>query len=464
MPETTPRDVTTEPLRASQSFTARILLAAMIWVVIALAAGGFGMSYMFKESVERNFDSRLSTLLDSLVGSSNVDGKGIVSLYRSMMDPRFDRAYSGWYWRISSEGDKPFRSRSLWDEDLAYGDDRRLSREIYVTISGPENQVLRAAVHDIQLPGSTKQFRFLVAGDVDEIDTQVAAFNRMLIWGLSVLGFVMLTTMAIQIRYGLRPLRSLSRKLSDIRSGKAVRIDGAIPRDIIPLVRELNALIDHNAAVVDRAQKHVGNLAHALKTPLTVLANEAATKTGTLAVMVARETDIMRRHVDHHLARARAAARGTVIGSRTDVMPAVRDLVRVIDKIYSARGLKFEIKYAGLERDYVFRGERPDLDDMIGNILDNAGKWAKSYVLCEITRVEDQIIIAIEDDGPGISEKDRALVFARGERMDETVPGSGLGLGIVQDLAELCGGAVALDQSRFSGLRVVLKLPAVPKD
>ncbi|MDA5195109.1 ATP-binding protein [Govanella unica] len=448
-------------IRASQSLTARILIAAVVWLAIALAAGGFGLSYVFKSAVERNFDSRLSMLLDSLVGASNVDGQGIVSLYRSMMDPRFDRPYSGWYWRISAVGELPFRSRSLWDQDLSFPDARHLARAEFVNFKGPEAQRLRATARDIHLPGSAKTYRFMVAGDLSEVELQVRDFNRMLIWWLSALGGVLLATMAIQVRYGLMPLRTLSRKLSAIRSGRATRLEGPTPKEIMPLVTELNALIDHNAAVVERAQKHVGNLAHALKTPLTVMSNEADAQSSDLAKLVTRQTDIMRRHVDHHLARARAAARGGVIGSRSDVMPALRDLVRVIEKIYGHRGLKFSIVKRAVDKDLVFRGERQDLDDMLGNLLDNAGKWAKTRVRLTVGCDDGRLRIQIEDDGPGISEKDRALVFTRGERIDESVPGSGLGLGIVKDLAELCGGDVRLKESPLGGLLAELDLPRV---
>lgn len=453
------------PVRSSQSLTARILIAATVWLAVALVAGGLGLSYAFRTAVERNFEGRLSMLLDSLVGASNVDGQGLVSLYRSMMDPRFDRPYSGWYWRISAAGEMPFRSRSLWDQDLTFGGDGRLEGERFADIEGPEDQRLRAVARDIHLPGSAKTYRFMVAGDLVEVDEQIADFNRMLIWWLSALGAVLLATMAIQVRYGLMPLRALSRKLSAIRSGQAQRLEGEAPKEILPLVIELNALIDHNAAVVERAQKHVGNLAHALKTPLTVMSNEAqahedaSAPGGEFAQLVARQTEIMRRHVEHHLARARAAARGTVIGSRAEVMPAMRDLVRVIEKIYAHRGLSFAIVKKARDAALVFRGDRQDLDDMLGNLLDNAGKWARSRVRVTLGSSDDRLEISIEDDGPGIPEKDRALVFARGQRIDETVPGSGLGLGIVKDLAEICGGSVRLEESSLGGLKVDLDLP-----
>lgn len=443
-----------------RSLTGRIIIAAGLWLGAALLVGGLLLSFAFRGAVERHFDARLSMLLENLIGASNVGGEGLVSLYRSMMDPRFDRPYSGWYWQISGSGEMPFRSRSLWDQEIQVELGARLEEEIYFVTDGPEGQVLRAVARDIRLPRSDRIYRFIVAGEVTEIDDQVGAFNQTLAWWLAILGVILLTTMAIQVRYGLKPLRRISTALSAIRSGDKTQLEGAFPREIEPLVQELNALIAHNAEVVDRAQKHVGNLAHALKTPLAVMTNEAQRNSGPFADLVQRQATLMSRHVDHHLVRARAAARGSVIGSRTAVDPAIRDLVRVMGRIYAERGLTFHIEVEDGARDsLMFRGERQDLDEMLGNLLDNAAKWAESRVEVRLGRDGPMVVVTIEDDGPGISPEKRELVFARGERIDETVPGSGLGLGIVKDLADLCGGSIALETAAGGGLRAILRLP-----
>lgn len=454
-----------EDLKAGQSLTTRALIAAAIWVAVALLAGGIMLSILFRETVERNFDARLSMLLDNLIGAASVEGEGIVSLYRSMMDPRFDRPYSGWYWQISSEDDAPFRSRSLWDQDLATapksavvasGGEARIFEA-----AGPDDQVLRIVERDIRLPGSDAVYQFAVGGDVSELKSQIGDFNHALVWWLGALGAVLLLTMAFQVHLGLRPLRRIREALSDIRSGRTRRLKGSFPREIEPLARELNALLDHNEAVVERARRHVGNLAHALKTPLSVLGNEARANRGgeaaELARLVEEQSAIMGRHVDHHLTRARAAARGRVIGARTPVKPVVDSLVRVMGRLYTDRNLEFEIK--ATEADPAFRGERQDLDDMLGNLLDNAGKWARSHVRVSVSGDEDSTFIAVEDDGPGIAEAVRETVFRRGARLDESVPGSGLGLAIVRDLAELCGGEASLGTSPLGGLKAELRLP-----
>ena len=461
------RDTGTEGdgLKAGQSLAARALIAAAIWVAVALVAGGIILSVLFRETVERNFDARLSMLLDTLIGAATVEEDGIVSLYRSMMDPRFDRPYSGWYWQISSDGAAPFRSRSLWDQELETRDkpgtaSTDAAPRIFES-AGPDDQVLRVIERDIRLPGSDTAYHFAIAGDVSELKSQIGEFNNALVWWLCALGAVLLLTMALQVHFGLRPLRRIRAALSDIRSGRARRLKGRFPREIEPLARELNALLDHNEAVVERARRHVGNLAHALKTPLSVMGNEARNNrdgpAGDLARLVEEQATIMGRHVDHHLIRARAAARGRVIGVRTPVKPVIDSLVRVMGRLYADRNLEYEV--AVNEADPAFRGERQDLDDMLGNLLDNAGKWAHAHVRISVGGDKDSIIIRVEDDGPGIAEDVREKVFHRGTRLDESMPGSGLGLAIVRDLAELCGGEASLAASPMGGLRAELRLP-----
>lgn len=447
------------PSRRARSLANRVILSAGAWLALGLIAGGLMLSYLFRDAVERSFDARLDMLMDNLIGAANEGSEGMVSLYRSMMDPRFDRPYSGWYWQIGAKGEAPFRSRSLWDQELPSDFSKNFPREHYFHLEGPEGQHLRAITRDVRLPGVDHVHRFIIAGDTSEVENDIAAFNTRLVWWLLSLGILLLATMAIQVRFGLRPLKRIGVALAAIRNGASSRLEGDFPQEIMPLVTETNALLDHNAAVVERAQKHVGNLAHALKTPLTVVANEAAAGDGPLAEVVRRQADVMRRHIDHHLVRARAAGRGSVIGSRAEVLPAVRDLMRAMERIYADRHLSFEVVVDGSAA-LAFKGDRQDLDEILGNVLDNAGKWAARRVVVTIAAADGRVAITIDDDGPGIPAKDRDMVFARGERMDESVPGSGLGLGIVRDLTALCGGSVALDTSPLGGLRVKIDLPS----
>lgn len=435
---------------------------------VVLIAGGVLLSLLFRESVEKNMDARLSVLLDNLIGVSNVANEGIISLYRAMVDPRFDQPYSGWYWQISEKGQPPFRSRSLWDQDLQPDLSIVNSRPHFYSMEGPDRQQLRVIERDIILPDSNRIFRFMVAADKSEIADAVAQFNRTLLIWLLLLGGGLIAAMVIQVRYGLQPLRRLRKSLSRIRGGEQKRLDDDFPSEVMPLVSELNALLSHNEMVVERAQTHVGNLAHSLKTPLTVLSNEAALQPGSaLAQAVIRQTAAMSRHVNHHLVRARAVARGSVIGSRTAVEPALADLKRALDRIYAARHLDLTIedmtridpKQKPPVEGLAFRGERQDLDEMLGNLMDNACKWARRKVLVRLRSDKNNIVVTIEDDGPGIAPQDRAHVFGRGERVDESVPGTGLGLAIVRDIAALCGGSIELDESALGGLKAILILP-----
>jgi signal transduction histidine kinase len=280
----------------------------------------------------------------------------------------------------------------------------------------------------------------------------------MLIAALGVLGLGLVAATFFQVRFGLKPLRAMRQNLARIRSGEAERLEGEQPEEIRPLQQELNALIQSNREIVERARTHVGNLAHALKTPLSVIANEARTHEGPLAAKVIEQAAIMRTQITHHLDRARVAARSSVIGDVTEVEPVLQALKRTLDRIYEERGLDLEIAATpGLK----FQGEKQDFEEMVGNLLDNACKWARSRVTARAAaNGAARFTVTIDDDGPGLTEAERARAVKRGQRLDETKPGSGLGLSIVADLAHLYKGEFALEPSPEGGLRARLDLPA----
>jgi signal transduction histidine kinase len=267
----------------------------------------------------------------------------------------------------------------------------------------------------------------------------------------------LITAMLIQVRVGLMPLRRVSEALARIREGRARTLEGEFPSEIAPLASELNGLISHSTEVVGRARAHVANLAHFLKTPLTVLANEAASAKGPLADTVARQVTVMRRQVDHYLARARAAGALDVLGSRTEVAPVLNDLSRVLKRMHADKALEIEVKVAPA---LAFRGEREDLEEMAGNLIDNAFKWARSRIVVDAGPLDGtRLVLRVEEDGPGLGPEERARAMKRGERFDESVPGTGLGLAIVRDIAKLYGGNISLDESKLGGLEVRLELP-----
>jgi signal transduction histidine kinase len=297
-----------------------------------------------------------------------------------------------------------------------------------------------------------------VAGDLSEVDSQIDAFNGILFQAFLLMGLGLVAAILIQVRIGLQPLRRLSEALGRIRDGKARRLEGRFPAEIAPLAGELNSLLQHSEEVVGRARTHVSNLAHFLKTPLSVLASEADAEPGPLADQVKRQVFSMRRQVDHYLVRARAAGSLDVLGNRTQVQPVLADLTRVLSRIHSGRNIVID---CDCPADLYFRGERQDLEEMMGNLIDNGCKWAKTRVRVRAAREGARFVLTVEDDGPGLTEQERGQVGERGERLDETVPGSGLGLAIVRDISKLYGGSFVLDASLWRGVRVRLTLPAI---
>jgi len=439
------------------SLALRLVLGAACWIVAALLAGGLALSAIVQDDVERGFDARLDVLLQGLVAVAERGRDGALVLARGVGEPRFERPLSGWYWQVSDAGGPILRSRSLWDEALAGGGPPAVAEAAARDVAGPDGERLRLLERDIALPGFAERLRFAVAGPRAEIEATVRAFNRTLAWSLGALGGGLLLALLIQVRFGLQPLRRVRQAIAAVRTGRAQRLEGRFPTEIAPLSDEINALLAHNAQVLERARTQAGNLAHALKTPLSVLTNEAAAAGGPLAETVARQAAVMRGQIDHHLARARTAAAGSVLGARTEVAEVAQDLRRTLARIHADRGLALEVRVPpGL----AFRGERQDLEEMLGNLADNACKWARTHVVVAAAAEAGSLVLTVDDDGPGLSESQREAVFGRGKRLDESVPGSGHGLAIVREIAELYGGSATLGASPLGGLRATLALPA----
>ena len=456
------------------SLAFRLVAGAALWSSVALLVGGILLSSIFRQSVERSFDARLDVLLGSLIATTDVDPKGEITRTRDLNETRFDFAYSGWYWQIAPIADcrlpiaerLALRSRSLFDQsiDLEQGKDaaRDISGARFFDAGGPDSQHLRVIERRVMLPGYDVPVSFTVAGDKAEMEADIQSFNGTVFIALAGLGFGILVALLIQVRYGLRPLDGVRRALTQIRSGKATKLDGKFPTEIAPLADEINSLLEGNREVLERARTHVGNLAHALKTPLSVLTNEARTHPGEFGDQVGRAAANMREQIDHHLARARMAASVNVFGAHTLMEPVLARLGRALERIYAEGGIKVLIN---CPEDLGFRGEAQDLEEMAGNLLDNACKWATSKVvltatvLAEPRRGRAVFRITVEDDGPGVPEEDRKAALKRGGRLDETKPGSGLGLSIVTEIAELYGGEFRLVDSKLGGLKAELTLP-----
>lgn len=441
-----------------RSLAFRLVIGAALWITAAVLVGGVLLSAVFRGYAERSFDAQLSVLLDALVAASTVNADGDIAISRGLDEPRFEQPYSGWYWEIMDDHGPLLRSRSLWDQILS-PDMRLLGGGHLAQLVGESDKKLRIVSRNVTLPGSNKTYRYVVSGDRGEIENEIQTFNVTLAWSLGALALGLIIAVLIQVLYGLRPMRRVQAALADVSLGRRDRLEGEYPAEVTPLVEEINNLLDNNAAVVERARTHVGNLAHSLKTPLSVLANAAADpkEEGPLAEAVRRQVSTMRRQVDHYLVRARTAAAGAVLGARAEVLPMVEDLARTLMRIHSARGITIEIDGGG---GLFFRGERQDLEEMLGNLIDNACKWARKTVRVSIAPAPSRIFLTVDDDGPGLSPDERQAAFRRGKRLDEAVPGTGLGLSIVKDVAELYGGQVSLDTSPLGGLRAVLEIPA----
>ena len=393
-------------------------------------------------------------LLEGVVAGTELRGDGKLDLKLQLGEPRFDQPFSGWYWQIHDGGEVLRRSSSLWSQAL----ELPLPEEELVAdnVAGPSGQRLRVLIRPIILPGRDEPYWYAIAGDESELRRPKARFDRLLGLALGVLFAGVIAAILIQVRFALRPLSKIRQALSSIRSGDSRRLEGTYPTEIQPLAKELNALIHHSETLIERAQTHVGNLAHGLKTPLTVLANEARRSETSFGKLVERQTGLMREQVDHHLSRARAAATGNILGARSEVAPVIGDLKRALSRIYAERGIEIEIDCAG---DLTFRGARHDLEEMLGNLMDNACKWAAGKVRVRCEKRTDMLVLTIEDDGNGLPEHQRNEVLKRGRRLDETVPGTGLGLSIVDDLASLYNGELALGEAALGGLAATLILP-----
>ncbi len=441
--------------RASGSLSRRMILIAFAWISALLVGGGFALDRVLVGAVTANADDQLQYVLRSLLASAEIDPIGEVRFNRQPADQSFLEPYSGLYWQVSAPGHETFPSRSLWDRELAYGkphNDRGV--RIYDSTQFPDEK-LRVVERDVTLPGSNVRWRFQVASRGDALDAQITVLRRTLVRSFVLLGLGLAILATLQTFYGLLPLRRLRLEIAKMRAGRSNRIDGAMPLELLPMVEELNALVAHNETQAEEARRHAGNLAHALKTPLTVIMNAATAQSDDLADTVIREARTMRRQVDHHLARARAVGRRGSAHSRAQVWPSVESVERAVQRLYP----HVRIDMSG-PKDLVAHIERQDLDEIMGNLVENAAKYGGGSVFVTVGAQAGFVEILVEDDGMGIPEADRIRIFDRGVRLDTGKPGTGLGLAIVRDVAEIYDGTVTLEESEdLGGLLVRLRLP-----
>jgi signal transduction histidine kinase len=442
--------------RITGSLVRRMIAIAAIWISVLLIGGGFALDRVLVGAITRNFDSNLEYVLMSMIRSSEIGPDGEVRMIEPLGDPRFLEPYSGLYWQISGGRQEPYPSRSLWERRLDTSD-RHDDQDLHVYDSNQfPDEELRVAERDVVLPGSTTKWRFQIAQSRDVLQVQTRALRATLIPSLALLGLGLIVLAALQTFYGLWPLRHIRRAIAAMRGGQQRRVIAPLPLEVQPMVDELNALLAHNEKQAEEARLHAGNLAHALKTPLTVLVNSATSDASELADTVRREAATMQRQVDHHLARARAVGRRGAAQARANVRDSVDSVSRAVALLYPDTRLD-----ASGDKALVARVERQDLDELIGNLLENAAKYGGGSVFVTVQHEGAMAEILVEDDGPGISPADRVRIFDRGVRLDSGKPGTGLGLAIVRDVAEIYGGSIALEESEdLGGLLVRLRLPA----
>ena len=452
------------------SLVRRMVLIAGGWTLLVVLIAGVFLTAQFRDAAIRRFDQSLAVLTDDLYAGSSVENGQLKAPF--LTDVRATRAYSGRYWLILGKKRdgamaQLVRSRSLWDSDLMLSSDQidRLDaapgKTQFFDMRGPQDKPLRAAAIQAQLPNYPDPVVFLAAEDRSPIDDDADRFARITAFALLILGGGLILAVVVQVRFGLQPLFRLRREVASVRRGKAERVDGRYPEELEPLAVELNALLAHNQEVVERQRTHVGNLAHALKTPLSVMLTEASQQPGQLAEVVERQAQTMREQVDHHLRRARAAARSQTSGERTPVEPILDELAVTLERIFQdkSEGRGVEIDWRCPE-DLAFQGEKQDFLELAGNVMENAGKWCKGRIRVEAAPSgEARMLVTVDDDGPGLPPEERAQALKRGQRLDENAPGSGLGLSIVDELARAYGGSVQLGESPLGGLRVTLDLP-----
>ncbi|MEY2684295.1 MAG: hypothetical protein RJA09_1439 [Pseudomonadota bacterium] len=454
------------------SLRLRLLVATAVGLLLALAVAGWMLSGLFAQHVQKQFEHQLLQQLDQVTARLVFNGQQPQIDPRNLSDPRWHKPYSGLYWQLDAlagpghQGrSAALRSRSLWDTTLTLDNDPMGDGQWHVhSATGPQQQnllVVERALRSEDTPGV--QWRLMVGQDTADHTAATQAYTRVLGWSLLVLFVLLMLAAWAQVVVGLHPLTSLAGGLQQLRQGKTQRLEGGFPAEVQPLVADLNQVLAHNEALLDRARTQAGNLAHALRTPLAVIRQVATTPDPhtTHWATVLEQVTAAQHHIDWHLKRARLAASGGMPGQKTAVEPLVTGLVRVMEKVHADKGL--HITTTGPSHPVWFGGDAQDLQEMVGNLLDNACKWAHGTVRVTLSTSGNRVVIAVDDDGPGVAPPQLQHITQRGVRLDETTPGTGLGLAIAQDLTQLYGGTLSFTSPGvLGGLAATLVLPGTP--
>ena len=431
----------------------RLLLAGGVGLLLVTALATALLGHLFERAARDSLDAALEQDLLTVLAQAEVNPDGGVVLRQEPNEARFQRVFSGAYWQVgAADGTPLLQSRSLWDESLAAP--AASSAGITADITGPLQQPLRVLAREVRLPRAQAPLQVLVALDRSDLQAQVAQFRQRSALALAALVAVWLAVLASQIHFGLRPLRRLGQQVEGVRRGEARRVDTrGLSAEIAPLAEELNALLDHHQRMVARARTSAQDLAHALKTPLSVLAAEAEHPGGDWQQTVRAQGGHMQASIERYLAAGLAVDHR----QRADVAPVVQSMCRLMGRVHEGRGVHFSSDT--IDPALRFAGDAADLEEMLGNLLDNAGKWATQQVQVSAWMEAQRLRIDVRDDGPGLEEAQLQTVLQRGVRLDQREGSSGLGLAIVGDIAASHGGELKLENAS-PGLRATLWLPA----
>jgi len=435
------------------SLTRRLLVSSIAALVVLLALGGALLSLGFRRTAEARFAERLDAWSQAVVASLVVGTDGALDAPRALGDPRFERPLSGWYWEVTQDGRRLVASRSLWDAEMPAA----ATSGAVVRILGPRERALGALSRDVTLPGREGALRVQVAVDASELDAEIARFDALLLAALGGLGAGVLALGVVLTRLAVRPLRKIEDEMTAIRDGARERLDPEVPRELGLLVDSTNALLEHDLALVERARANAADLAHAIKTPLSLIRAEAEELGGERGHRIARQADAIARHIERR--GVRATALPAVAGRRVALRPVAAAIADTLARLHPHCAIELDVPEA-----LAFPGAREDLEEIVGNLLENACKWARSRVRLTARADAGALEIAIEDDGGGLDPGARERVRERGARLDEQAPGSGLGLAIVEEVAALHGGVLRLEDATLGGLRAAVRLPAARSD
>jgi signal transduction histidine kinase len=455
------------------SLAFRLFATAAAWTLIALPIVGAILYSLISNLIMDGFDNRLRQHT-WVLQSKAINGSTEPTRPKDLPEPLFGVTNSGWYWQIKpykGAAGRTYVSNSLTTGSLPSPHEKGATRVegdmSWLDTTGPLGQPLRIVelIGTINEHKDSPTYLFSVAGPLDWPRSTLNNFGLILGVALALTGLALLAATFLQVKVALKPLSVIEKGLTDIRNGEAERLDGQFPTEIEPLQIELNALMESNEDIIERARTQVGNLAHALKTPLAVLTNDSDQNRSPFAAKVSEQAGIMSNQISHYLDRARMAARANTIGRATPMRPVIDGLKRALERIHLDKGVQITVD---CNEKLSFRGEKQDLEELLGNLLDNASKWSSKGVRIKAgaeRRESDQpgqwLRVTIEDDGPGVPAIEREKMLKRGQRLDETKPGSGLGLSIVHDLITSYRGTIDLSRSELGGLKVELVLPAV---